>query len=173
VAAPDGIVLKRDRDLEGRDSHPWIRRVLLGLFGVLLVLGLADVFGQATGTTHAATPRAELSLSAPTALRGGLLYTARFEIYARAEIKKATLVLEPGWFENVQVNSYVPQPIADASRDGRIALELGHIAAGKRYLFFLQFQVNPTDVGRRNVSVELDDGQTPLVTIHRTQTVYP
>jgi hypothetical protein len=173
VAAPDGIVLKRDRDLEGRDSHPWIRRGLLGLLGVLLVLGLVDVFGQSAGTTHAATPRAELSISAPTRVRGGLLYTARFEIRARTEIKQAMLVLEPGWFENVQVNSYVPQPISDASRDGRVAFELGHVAAGKRYIFFLQFQVNPTDVGRRNVSVELDDGETPLVRIHRTQTVYP
>jgi hypothetical protein len=173
VAAPDGIVLKRDRDLEGRDSHPWIRRVLLGLFGVLLVLGLADVFGQATGTTHAAMSKAVLSVSAPTHLRGGLLYTARFEIYARTEIKQATLVLEPGWFENVQVNSFVPQPISQASRDGRVAFELGHVAQGRRFIFFVQFQVNPTDVGTRDVSVALDDGTTQLVRIDRTQTVYP
>jgi len=173
VAAPDHIILKRHRDLVGRQRHPWARRGLLGLVGVVCLLGLLDLFGQASGTTHAAAPKADLSLSAPTRLRSGLLYTARFEVQAHQPIKQATLVLDQGWFENVQVNSYVPQPVSQASRDGRVAFVLGHIAAGHSYVFYLQFQVNPTDVGRRSESVELDDGSRPIVRIERTATVFP
>lgn len=173
MAAPDHIVLKRHRDMVGRKRHPWVRRGLLGLLGIVCLLGLLDLFGQASGTTHAAAATAELSVSAPTRVRSGLLYTARFEIRARLSIRQATLVLAQGWFENVQVNSYVPQPVSQASRDGRVAFVLGHISAGQSYVFYLQFQLNPTDVGRRNEDVELDDGTRPIVRIHRTATVFP
>ena len=157
----------------GRQRHPWVRRGLLGLVGVVCLLGLFDLFGQASGTTHAAAAKADLSVSAPTRVRSGLLYTARFEVQAHQTIKHATLVLDQGWFENVQVNSYVPQPVSQTSRDGRVAFVLGHISAGHSYVFYLQFQLNPTDVGRRSETVELDDGSQPIVSIERTATVFP
>ena len=34
-------------------------------------------------------------------------------------------------------------------------LELGHVPAGDKYSLYLQFQVNPTDVGRRRQNVRL------------------
>jgi hypothetical protein len=173
VATPDHIVLKRHRDLVGRQRHPWARRGLLGVVGLVCLLGLLDLFGQLSGTTHAAGPQAELSVSAPTRVRSGLLYTARFEVRARQSIKQAWLVLDEGWFENVQVNSYVPQPVSQESRNGRVAFEFGHIPAGHSYVFYLQFQLNPTDVGRRSENVELDDGTQRLVRIDRTATVFP
>lgn len=173
MATPDHIVLKRHRDLAGRQRDPWARRGLIGLLGLVCLLGLLDLFGQFSGTTHAAAAKAELSVSAPSRVRSGLLYTARFEVQAREDIKKATLVLDQGWFENVQVNSYVPQPVSQASRDGRVAFVLGHIPAGNSYVFYLQFQLNPTDVGRRSENVELDDGTKLIVRIERTQTVFP
>jgi hypothetical protein len=173
VAAPDHIVLKRHRDLVGRQRHPWIRRGLLSLLGLVCLLGLLDLFGQLSGTTHAAAAQAELSVSAPTRVRSGLLYTARFDVRARTSIEQAWLVLDKGWFENVQVNSYVPQPVSQASRDGRVAFELGHIPADQSYVFYLQFQLNPTDLGRRSENVELDDGTQRIVRIERTATVFP
>jgi hypothetical protein len=173
LAIPDSIVLKRHRDLVGRQRDPWVRRGLLGLLGVICLLGLLDLFGQLSGTTHAASAKAELSVSAPTRVRSGLLYTARFQVQAHEDIKQATLVLDKGWFENVQVNSYVPQPVSQASRNGRAAFDLGHIPAGQTYVFYLQFQLNPTDVGRRSEDVELDDGEQRIVRIERTATVFP
>lgn len=150
-----------------------MRRGLLALLGLVCLLGLVDLFGQFSGTTHAAAAQAELSVSAPSRVRSGLLYTARFQVRAHEDIKQATLVLDKGWFENVQVNSYVPQPISQASRDGRVAFDLGHIPAGHSYVFYLQFQLNPTDLGRRRENVELDDGTKPIVRIRRTATVFP
>jgi hypothetical protein len=170
---PDGIVLNRHRDLDGRDNHPWVRRALLTLVGALLVLGLLNVFGQRPATSRAATQAAVLSVYSPTSVRGGLLYTSRFHVTARADLKKALLVLDSGWFEGMQVNSIVPQPIQDASRDGRVVFDLGHIAKGHSAILWIQFQVNPTNVGHRPQNVELDDGPNVISTIHRNITVYP
>ena len=40
-------------------------------------------------------------------------------------------------------------------------------------MFFLQLQVNPTNVGHRSQDVELYDGDELLATIERTITVWP
>jgi|SRR5947209_454857 len=170
---PDGIVLQRHRDLDGRDNHPLVRRGLLGLIAAVLVLGLLNVFGQRPATSRAATPTAVLSVYAPTRVRGGLLYTARFHVSARSELKKATLVLDSGWFEGMQVNSIVPQPAQEGSRDGRVVYQLGHIAKGDSFILWVQFQVNPTNIGHRSQNVELDDGAQVISVVHRSITVYP
>ena len=170
---PEGIVLKRHRDLDGRDNQPWIRRALLVLIVAACVFGLANVFGQVPLTSRVATPAAVLSVYSPSHVRGGLLYTARFHVTARTDLRKAALVLDPGWFEGMQVNSIVPQPVAQGSRDGRVVYELGHIAKDHSYILWVQFQVNPTNIGHRSQTVELDDGPTVISSVHRSITVYP
>ncbi len=73
----------------------------------------------------------------------------------------------------MQVNTIEPGPIGEASRDGDLLLTLGHISAGQKFRLFMEFQVNPTNVGHRTADVTLYDGGTTLATIHRTVTVYP
>ena len=170
---PDTIVLKRHRDLEGRLRHPWIRRLLLLLVAVVPVAALLNVFGQRPTTSKASIPAATLSVYSPPRVRGGLMFTTRFHITAHEDLKDARLVLNPGWIEGMQVNSMNPQPINEGSRDGWIVLDLGHIPAGRSYIEFVEFQVNPTNIGHRSQAVELDDGQTKLFTIHRTITIFP
>ena len=98
---------------------------------------------------------------------------SRFTIRAEREIEAATLVLDPGWVEGITLNTLVPVAVGEASRDGRIAFDLGHVRAGTKHVLFLHFQVNPTDVGRRAQDVELLDGETPLLDIDRTVTIFP
>jgi hypothetical protein len=173
MAAPDGIVLKRHRDLVGRAWHDWVRRGLLALVAAVCVVALFNVFGQRPATSRLASSSAILSVYSPTRVRGGLLYTTRFHVTALRELKNATLVLDPGWIEGMQVNSINPQPVAEGSRDGRMVLQLGHIAAGHSYILFIEFQVNPTNVGRRSQNVELDDGGTRIFTVNREITIFP
>lgn len=170
---PDDIVLRRHRDLAGRSRHPWVRRLLLTLVLAFAVAALLNVFGQRPTTSTAATPAVTLSVYSPARVRGGLLFTTRFHITAHEDIKDARLVLDPGWIEGMQVNSMSPQPINEGSRNGWIVLDLGHIPAGGSYIQFVQFQVNPTNIGHRSQAVELDDGQQKLFTIHRTITIFP
>jgi hypothetical protein len=169
---PDQLVLKVARDREGRRDVT-ARRIALAALVVVLALGLFNVFGQRPATTVADADAATLEVYAPERVRGGLFYEARFTIDAREEVEQATLVLDPGWAEGITINTVAPGPIGEASRDGRLAFELGRIPAGQKHVFFLQLQVNPTNVGHRSQDVELYDGDELLATIDRTITVWP
>jgi hypothetical protein len=170
---PEGIVLRRHRDLSGLERRNVIRWIFLAVLAIPLVLGLLNVFGQRPHTSKVSAPAASLKVYSPTTVRGGLYYESRFTIDAVEEIKEATLVLHPGWLEGMTLNTLEPAPIGEASRNGELALELGHIPAGQKYRFFLQFQVNPTNVGRRSQQVDLYDGDTKLLTVKRSITVWP
>jgi len=171
---PDAIVLERDRDLEGRKYDIWVRRGLMSLVAAVPVIALFNVFGQRPETHLLVGPAASLKIYAPDRLRGGLLYEARFHITARQDIKDAYLVLGPGWAEGTSINTIEPSPVSEASNSGRLSLELGHIGAGKSYILFMQFQVNPTNVAwDRKRTVWLNDRKTRLLTFSRGITIYP
>jgi hypothetical protein len=174
AAVPEGLTLKRHRDLEGIYRRGLAARWLAyAVLFAVIVLGLLNVFGQRPSTATADVAAAKLQLYAPAHLRGGLIYMARFSITAKQELKDATLVLEPGWAESITINTIEPSPIGEASKNGRLSLELGHIPAGESFVLFMDFQVNPTNVGRHTQDVELLDGEQHIATIHRTITVFP
>jgi hypothetical protein len=170
---PDTLVLKRHRDLEDRRDEAWVRRGLIALVGVIPLLALLNVFGQRPHVETARAAPAALELYAPAHLRGGLLWEARFTVTAKQELKKATLELDRGWMEGMTINTIEPSPIGEGSHDGKLVLELGHVPAGQRHVLYMQFQVNPTNVGRRGQSVRLYDGKTLITTLHRRVTVFP
>src|SRR5581483_6010354 len=170
---PERIVLERHRELRSPAFFRPARYIFLVALLALLVAGLANVFGQRPETHTVDTARAKLELYAPSHVRGGLLYEARFTITAHRGLKDALLQLSPGWNEGMQMNTMEPSPLGQSSRDGDLLLDLGHIGAGRVYRLFLQFQTNATNVGRRRADVSLYDGATKLLTIERTVTVYP
>jgi hypothetical protein len=171
---PNGIVLKRHRDLDSRGFNRPVRYVLLALISAFLLLGLANTFGQVPETLRADSASAKLEVYAPARLRAGLLYEGRFTIFAREELKNAQLELAPGWNEGMQMNTVEPGPIGEGSLDGSLLFTLGHVPKGDVYRLFTEFQVNPTNVAwRRNADVKLYDDGKLLFTVHRSVTVFP
>jgi hypothetical protein len=170
---PQFLTLKRNRDLGGLERRPWTRTILLLLLTLVIVAGLLNVFGQRPSTETVTVPSATFEVYAPDTLRGGLIFMARFTIDAREDLDEATIVLDPGWLEGITLNTVEPSPVGEASRDGRLALDFGHVAAGSRLIAFLQFQVNPTEVGRQPADVDLYDGETLLAHVDRRVTVWP
>lgn len=170
---PDGLVLKRHRDHEGKRHHPWIRRGLLALVALVPLLAIFNVFGQRPHVETAKAAPASLELYAPSHLRGGLLWEARFTVQAHQDLAKATLALDRGWMEGMTINTIEPSPVGEGSHDGKLVLELGHVPSGQKHVLFMQFQVNPTNVGRRSQDVALYDGTQLVTTIHRQVTVFP
>jgi len=170
---PDRIVLRRHLELQSWGFNRRVRYALLALIGAFLLLGLFNVFGQQPETVTARSPQADLELYAPDRLRGGLLYEARFTIRAHEDLSHVVLVLESGWAESQQMNTIEPSPIAETSRNGDLVFTLGPVKKGQKHVLFIEFQVNPTNIGRRSADVMLYDGNERLLTIDRKLRVFP
>jgi hypothetical protein len=173
AAAPGMLTLQRNRDLAGRERHPVYRRALLALVAVLPVLALLNVFGQDPSTSAATSPAAHLSVTAPAALRGGLIFQVRVEISAHTDIAKPQIVMSPGWWQEMSVNSIEPQPSTESSNQGSVVLSYDKLQSGQSLVVWLYFQVNPTNVGSRDEDIALYDGKTLLTRIERSVTVFP
>ena len=79
---------------------------------------------------------ATLTVSAPERVRGGLPFAGRFDVKARSDIADARLVLHEGWLEGMSVNTIEPSPVSETSRNGRLQLDLGRLAAGDTHRLY-------------------------------------
>jgi len=172
ATGPATLTLSRHRDRQGRPG-PWIRWLFVALLAAIPICALLDVFGQRTVVSTDATQAARLTLFAPSSARGGLMYTARFQIDARTELKNATLVLAPGWADQYTLNGTSPQPSMENSENGRIAFSLGDIPQGQVYTEFVSLQINPINVGDHTQTVWLYDGKRQVAVIHHGITIWP
>jgi hypothetical protein len=165
--------LATHRDRRNWWQSGWVRRVLLLLPLLLVCLALANVFGQRPISSVAAGPQGVLTVYAPVHARGGLVYAARFRVDATEELRKTTIVLDPGWADGYTVNGLAPQPLTEGSSDGKLVFGFGHLAAGRHLTFWISLQINPTNVGRHRQDVRLYDGNTLIAHIRRAITIFP
>src|SRR3954454_23918526 len=155
--------LERNRELAGRAREPWVRRIGLLILLALVVAVLLNVSGQRAQTSIASGPAASLRLHSPERARGGDIFQARFDVHAFREIRQPLLILDPGWFEGLTQNASGPQPVSERTDNGRVVLEYDTIPAGRKLTVWLEYQVNPTHVGRTDQDVELWDGTAKLM----------
>jgi hypothetical protein len=173
VSLPDYLDRSSHVDLHGRNVEPWVRRAGLFVLLVICALGLANVFGQHTHVLSIDSAAAKLTVETPAAARGGLIYQSIFTIEAHEELSKPTLHLEPGWFDGLTINTVEPDAVEWGQLDERNTLELPAIAPGDKFVLRLQYQVNPTVLGRRSQDVLLMDGGTELLRLDHAQTLFP
>lgn len=166
--------LDRHRDLAGRHRELWGRRAVTAILVVFVLLAAANSFGQRPSSAEALGPAAGLVVSTPSTVRGGLIFQTRVDITARREIAHPTLVLGGGWFDSMTLNSVQPGPTDQASRGAGVTLAYPKLGAGGRMTVWLEWSVNPTNLAwRRPEHIQLDDGDSPLVDLTRTVTVFP
>jgi hypothetical protein len=170
---PDGITAERNIELSRRGREPWIRRTMLAVIAALPVLALLNVFGQHPNTSSAASAAASVNVTAPERLRSGLIFQVRVEVTAHRDIKQLRLVFDKGWWESMSVNSQVPEPTEQSFEGGRVVFSYGKLAPGETHVSWIYFQVNPTNVGDRSESLEVRDGETSLMRLHRSLTIFP
>ena len=149
------------------------RRVLMASFALISLAALIGFFGQRSTTSAAVTPSVRMTLDAPETVRGGIFFQALVNIRALTPVEHPRLVLDEGWVEGMQVNSIEPAPVSEASRDGRVVLSYDRVDAGDRLVVWMQFEVDPTNVGHRSYGLELDDAETRVAAVHRWMTVFP
>ena len=170
---PQGLTREHNVELRSATPSRVLRYAVLVLLTAIVLLGLANAFGQTSTSWTASGNGATLVLTAPAHLRSGLLYQARFTIHARRKIAHAVLVFDRGWNNGQTINTIEPSPVAQTSHDGRMALTLGTIDAGSDYTVWLELQVNPTNIGLHHLDAVLYDGDTRLLRLRRGLTVFP
>ena len=114
-----------------------------------------------------------MNVTAPARLRSGLIFQVRVQVTAHRDIKELQLVFDKGWWESMSVNSMVPEPSEESSEEGKVLLSYGKLGAGQQHVNWIYFQVNPTNVAKRSEDIEVRDGSTPLLHIHRAITIFP
>ena len=149
------------------------RWILLTVFAAIAIVAAIGFLGQRQTESASAASAATLRLAAPQVVRGGLFFQSRVDIRARRAIEHPRIVLDKGWMEGMQINSIVPDPAGQASRDGRVVISYDRLDSGDALVVWLEFQVNPTNVGHRSYDVELDDGETPIARLQRDITILP
>jgi hypothetical protein len=140
---------------------------------LVVAAALLNAFGQETTTTVAEGDGATLRVDAPPRLRGGLLFQARFEIEARRRLAKPKLLLSSGWLDSMTLNTVAPTPLSESSGPNGLSMAFSPLPAGHRLVVWSDWQVNPTNVGRRSEDATLFDGSTPIAVADRTVTVFP
>lgn len=167
--------LRRDRhvDLSTRSGEPWARRAILTLLAAAIIAALLGAVGQTPETLHAQASAATLTVKAPARVRGGLFFEGRFDIVAHEHVSRPRLVLGNGWAEELQIDTIEPSPKSETSSDGKLDLEFDPMRSGDHLTLWMQFEVNPTGVGRRDRSVTLLDGDDFVTRIPGTLTVLP
>jgi hypothetical protein len=168
-----GIRVGRHRDLTGRKRGPWVRRLILALMAIVPLAALFDGFGQASAIHTAQGFGVSLTVDAPDRVRGGLMFTSRFTVQAKAPVNDVRLLLEPGWFQGTTFNGIAPQPASESSRDGWTEFDFGKLESGQSFTVWMSWQVNPTNVGRHAADVALYDGDRRIARVHRTVTIAP
>jgi hypothetical protein len=161
---PDGLTAENHLDLQGRERYVWVRRGLLCCIALLPLFALSDMFGQHPATTSANSLAASLSVTAPTRLRSGLIFQVKVRVQAHRTIKKLQLDFDESWWESMSVNSTVPEPEEETSKNGQVQLTYGKLEAGEAFVSRIYFQVNPTNVGKRRENVTVAEGE-PIVLV--------
>ena len=170
---PIGVGRDRHLQLRGRSRYVWVRRGALLLFGAVPILALLNVFGQANTTDRATSAKASLTVESPSHVRSGLIFTAQITVRTMDDVKDMRLTLDRGWFESVTFNGIVPQPSNESASNGRIDFDFGPVPANTRFPIWISLAANPTNAGRHPQAVTLSDGESEIMTIHRTLRVFP
>lgn len=172
---PDGLDRGRDVELRGRGGHVWLRRIGVGLLGVMSIAALAGAFGQTPSASTTSAPAATLTAREPDRVRLGLLFQSTIVVRARDDIDTPRLRLAPGWFEEVQLNTVEPAPADERPAPGGdgVEWEFPPLRARDVLIVWLQYQANPAAPGVRDRSVVLLDGDREIGSIRRDLTVLP
>jgi hypothetical protein len=162
-----------DPDMGRYSRQVWYRRLILALMAAFALYALLNGFGQRAETVSSAGSLAGLEIRAPSRVRSGDIYEARFQIHADRDLAKPALVLAPDWLQGQTLNTLEPSPISEVSTNNELRLLLPPMSAGQEATVWTQWQVNPTGFGNRDTSVTLYDRQTRIVTIDHTTHVFP
>ena len=87
------LSLARHRDLEGRHWGVvmWVRWGITGVLVLFILLAATDQFGQSPSTRESSSPAADLRVSTPDRLRGGLIFQTWVDLTVARTLARPTI----------------------------------------------------------------------------------
>ncbi|MGQ0590169.1 MAG: hypothetical protein ACT4N8_11680 [Sphingosinicella sp.] len=169
---PDGI---------GREAlalHPGRARLLsllpLIVLGAILLLALAGLFGgKATDWRSVRNDAVELQAAVPQVMRSGVLFEFRFRITPRRRFEDLRLALSPELLRDFTINTTIPEPGEQESKDGLFHLSYGPAEPGETIEVKIDGQINPALVWGTEGRIAVFDGDSELASMPLEITVLP
>lgn len=166
---PDGI---KQADADGRGARfNWISLAVLGAVMLAALLGLFGG-GKARSVT-AETPAAQVEVHTPRVLRNGIFFETRIRVTARAPIADAVIVVPVSLWRNMTVNTIIPAPSEEKAEKGAFRFSYGELKPGDVLDIKIDGQINPPLFAGNSGSIELHDGDRPMVRVPLELTVLP
>jgi len=150
------------------------RHVGVAVLAAIIVAALFNAFGQASETERDTGEAAELTVTGPMRIRGGLERQLLVAVTAREPIAAPRIVLAEGWYDRISLAVIVPQPEAQAVEPRSLVLAYPPLAAGARLEVRVTLEVNPAiRVGPRDLSVRVRDGDRVIAAVPADGVVFP
>jgi len=171
ITKPDGI--------ERRHIHEAHRPVLRALpfdavgLGLLLSAGIFGLFG-ADERVSSAGDGATLTIDGPKRIRSGEFFEMLFTIRNEREIRDAVLRVDEHVWNEVTINTMIPQPTEEGFNDGSFEFHFGALRPGSRLLVKVDGQINPEyPPGENAGAIVLADAAASLTTVDYSMRVLP
>ena len=158
---PDGLDDGHAAERGGFQVHAsLVSIVVLGALMALAMTGLLAGARTPPETVRAAA--AELQVTMPRTLRNGEFFEMDVAVTARAPIADATIVLPPGLWRDMTINTMIPAASEEEFKDGAFRFRYGALKAGERLAVKIDGQINPPLTWGTRGAVTLYDGDRRL-----------
>ena len=166
---PDGI---ESADADGHGARfNWISLAVLGAVMLAALLG-AFGGGKARSIT-AEAPAGQIEVHTPRVLRNGVFFETRIRVTARMPITDAVIVVPVSLWRDMTVNTMIPAPSEEKAEKGAFRFSYGELKPGDVLDIKIDGQTNPPLFAGNSGSIELHDGNRPVVRVPIEITVLP
>ncbi len=167
---PDGIGDDHLRPSAGLRRHA--SPVSLGVFGLVIVLGLTGLLGHERDW-GAEADGIGLSVHAPEIIRNGEFFEMRIRVDAPAGLADLGIGVDQLLWEDMTVNTMIPSATEETSSAGELRFTFGPLEPGQTFELKVDLQVNPDILGGNEGTVTVYDGDEPITAVDLDITVLP
>jgi hypothetical protein len=101
------------------------------------------------------------------------MWQSTVTIRAEQDLAAPRLVFSSDWLQGFTLNTVEPAPEGETSDGASLAFDFADMAAGDALRLVMQWQVNPTSTGHRDLDVTLKDGARTVAIVRRDLRVWP
>jgi hypothetical protein len=143
----------------------------IAVIGIAMFLGLFG--GQPHPTRVIETSSATITMEFPQTLRNGEFFEMRATVKAKRAFADVKLGISSSYWHDMTVNTMLPAPAEETSKDGRYIFSYGALKPGDILKLKFDGQINPPMFAGTDGNLTIFDGDAELATIPIKLRVFP